>query len=346
MSHEKLLCTSLTILSVIILPFAVKHSERFLPSVTFTFEHVLSFVFKENILYTFLPYFQLLIDAWRELGYPEIDMNAESQLGVMLYQHTSRHGERLSTNGAFIRPIRRKRRNLTIRTQSHVTRVLIDPGTKHAFGVEYIRDGDYRITTVMARKEVILSAGSINSPKILMLSGVGPKEHLDYFGIQVIQNLRVGENLHDHVTIRGVIVSINKTAVTESDEQRMEDLQNYRQTRKGPLSATGPLQIGVFIETEYSEEKYAPDIQFSFDAANVMDYITNPTLEPNVQPLSYYDALNLRPIVLQPRSRGRILLNTTDPIWGAPLIYPNYFGDYRDLDILVAGNYIVKADTH
>jgi len=300
----------------------------------------------KHLLHTFLRHFQLLIDAWRELGYPEIDLNAESQLGVMLLQHTSRHGERLSTNGAFIRPIRRKRRNLTIRTQAHVTRILIDPQTKHAFGVEYIRDGDDRITTVRARKEVILSAGSINSPKILMLSGVGPKKHLDYFGIHVIQNLRVGENLHDHVTIRGVIISINKTAVTASDEQRMEDLQKYQQTRKGPLSSTGPLQVGVFTETEYSEEKDAPDMQLTFDSVSVMDYITNPTLEPNVQPLSYYDAFNLRPIVLQPRSRGRILLNTTDPIWGAPRIYPNYFGDLRDLETLVAGNYILKADTY
>jgi choline dehydrogenase len=280
---------------------------------------------------------RLLIDAWKELGYPEADMNADSQLGVMLYQHTSRHGERLSTNGAFIRPIRRKRRNLTIRTQAHVTRILIDQHTKQAFGVEYIRDGDDSITTVTARKEVILSAGSINSPKILMLSGVGPKKHLDYFGIHVIQNLKVGENLHDHVTIGGVIISINKTAVTASDEQRIEDLQKYRQNRKGPLSATGPIQVGVFIETEYSEEDDAPDIQLTFDSVSVMDYITNPTLQPNAQPLSYYDAINLRPIVLQPRSRGRVLLNTTDPIWGAPRIYPNYFGDYRDMKTLIAG---------
>ena len=304
------------------------------------------FIQAKHLIHTFLPYFQLLIDAWRDLGYPEIDMNADSQVGVMLYQHTSRHGERLSTNGAFIRPIRRKRRNLTIRTQAHVTRVLIDPRTKHAFGVEYIRDGEARITTVRARKEVILCAGTINSPKILMLSGVGPKEHLEYFGIHAIQDLRVGENLQDHVTVRGVIISLNKTAITASEEQRREDLEKYKHYRKGPLSSTGPLQVGVLIATEYSEEKDLPDVQYSFDAVSVKDYITNPTLEPNVQPLSYYDAINLRPIVLQPRSRGRILLNTTDPIWGAPRIYPNYFGDHRDLETLVAGNYMLKADTY
>lgn len=264
-------------------------------------------------------------------------MNAEQQLGVMLYQHTSRHGERLSTNAAFIRPIRRKRANLTIRTQAHVTRVLIDPRTKHAFGVEYIRDGGTKINTVRARKEVILSAGTINSPKLLLLSGVGPREQLQYFGIHVIKDLRVGENLQDHVTVTGVLISLNKTATTASDQQRMDDVYKFKHTRMGPLSSTGPLQVGVFTATEYSEYKDLPDIQYSFDAASVQDFINNPTLEPNVQPLAYYDAINVRPILLQPRSRGRVSLNTTDPIWGAPLINPNYFSDGRDLETMVAG---------
>jgi choline dehydrogenase len=285
---------------------------------------------------------QIIIDAWKALGYPEIDVNAESQLGVMLYQHTSRHGERLSTNAAFIRPIRRKRSNLTIRTQAHVTRVLIDPNTKHAFGVEYIRDGEATIRTVQARKEVILSAGSINSPKLLLLSGVGPKEQLEHFGIHVMQDLRVGENLQDHVTVTGVVISLNKTATTATDEQRVEDVSKYKHSRKGPLSSTGPLQVGVFTVTEYSDHKYLPDIQYSFDAVTVQDFISNPTLEPNVQPLAYYDAINVRPVLLQPRSRGRVSLNTTDPVWGAPLINPNYFGDRRDLETIVAGEYRSK----
>jgi choline dehydrogenase len=280
------------------------------------------------------------MDAWLELGYPNIDVNAVgTQPGVTLYQHTSRHGERVSTNVAFIRPIRRRRRNLTIRTQAHVTRVLIDPNTKHAFGVEYIRDNAAQIRTVRARKEVIICAGSINSPKLLLLSGVGPRKQLEYFGIPVIQDLRVGENLHDHVTIRDVIIYLNKTAITASERERLEDLKKYQQYRQGPLSSTGPLQVGAFTVTEYAEDKDLPDIQYSFDALGVRDYISNPTLEPNAQPLVYYDSINVRPIVLRPRSRGRITLNTTDPIWGAPLIYPNYFADRRDLETLVAGKH-------
>ncbi|KAJ9594658.1 hypothetical protein L9F63_027355, partial [Diploptera punctata] len=256
---------------------------------------------------------QVIVDSWKALGFPELDVNADSQIGVMVTQHTSRHGERLSTNAAFIRPIRRKRTNLTVRTQSHVTRVLIDPRTKHAFGVEYIRDGETNIRTVRARKEVIK------------------------FGIHTIQDLRVGDNLQDHVTISGVIFSLNKTATSASDDQRREDVQKYKATRKGPLSSTGPLQISVFAQTEYAESKYVPDVQMSFDAVSVQDFISNPQLEPNVQPLAYYDAINVRPIVLQPRSRGRVILNDTDPIWGPPLIFPNYFGEYPDLYVLVSG---------
>jgi choline dehydrogenase len=208
-----------------------------------------------------------------------------------------------------------------------------------------MRDGEAKIRTVRARKEVIISAGSINSPKLLLLSGVGPREQLEYFDIPVLQDLRVGENLQDHVTIRDVVIYLNKTATTVSDEERLEDLKQYKKYRNGPLSSTGPLQVGVFTITEYSEEKDLPDIQYSFDALSVSDYLTNPTLEPNAQPLAYYDALNVRPIVLRPRSKGRILLNSTDPIWGAPLIYPNYFADSRDLETLVAGKYSEKQ-TH
>lgn len=116
------------------------------------------------------------------------------QIGVMHLQTTSRHGERLSTNGAFIRPIRKRRKNLTILTEAHVTRIIFDKSRTHsrkllAKGVEFFHRKKLRRAT--AKKEVILSAGSINSPKILMLSGVGPKKHLESFNIEALLNLKV-----------------------------------------------------------------------------------------------------------------------------------------------------------
>ncbi len=132
-----------------------------------------------------------LIQAWREKGLDEVDFNADTQIGVMHLQSTARHGERLSTNGAFIRPIRRKRKNLRILTEAHVTKVLLKKSKDHqlvAYGVEFLYKN--KIRTASARKEVILSAGAINSPKILMLSGVGPQKHLTKMNIEVKKNLR------------------------------------------------------------------------------------------------------------------------------------------------------------
>lgn len=132
-----------------------------------------------------------LIRAWREKGLEELDLNAEQQIGVMHLQSTGRHGERLSTNGAFIRPIRKKRKNLKVLTEAHVTKVLIKQHKSHklvAYGVEFVYKDKLR--TAAARKEVILSAGAINSPKILMLSGIGPQKHLKKLNIEVKKNLR------------------------------------------------------------------------------------------------------------------------------------------------------------
>lgn len=178
---------------------------------------------------------------------PYVDVNAENQIGVTHLQSTARHGERMSTNKAFIRPIRKKRKNLTVHTDAHVTRVLIEK--KRAVGVEYLYKN--KIRTVFAKKEVILSAGSLNSPKILMLSGIGPKHYLEQMNIKVVKNLPVGRNLQDHVTSDGVVIAVKKTATDKPLYEKKEDAILYKKKRKGPLAATGPLQCGVFLQTKY-----------------------------------------------------------------------------------------------
>lgn len=104
------------------------------------------------------------------MGYEIRDINGEQQTGFALYQFTMRRGYRCSTAKAFINPVR-LRQNLHVALWTHVTRVLIDPDTRRAYGVEFIRDGVKK--TVLARREVILSAGTINSPQLLMISGTG-----------------------------------------------------------------------------------------------------------------------------------------------------------------------------
>jgi choline dehydrogenase-like flavoprotein len=126
----------------------------------------------------------------------------------MFPQGTIRRGTRCSTSKAFLYPAR-KRKNLHISLNSRVLKVVIDPVTKVATDVQFEKGG--RMYFVSAKKEIVLSAGSIASPQILMLSGVGPKDHLEEKGISpVIADLPVGENLHDHVGIIGMVFLISK----------------------------------------------------------------------------------------------------------------------------------------
>lgn len=146
------------------------------------------------------------IKAGMEMGYENRDINGESQTGFMLTQATIRRGSRCSTSKAFLRPVR-LRKNLDIIMHSQVTRVLFNKG-KRAHGVEFIRDG--KIHTVYARKEVILSAGAINTPQILMLSGVGPLDQMIAHNISQIADLPVGLNLQDHVGLGGLTFVVDE----------------------------------------------------------------------------------------------------------------------------------------
>ena len=110
-----------------------------------------------------------------DFRYDNRDINGEYQTGFMIAQGTTRRGSRCSTGKAFLRPAR-LRKNLHVAMESHVTKILIDPVTKRAYGVEFRREDKMHI--IRARKEIIVSGGAVNSPQLLMLSGVGPREHL------------------------------------------------------------------------------------------------------------------------------------------------------------------------
>ncbi|XP_074042109.1 glucose dehydrogenase [FAD, quinone] [Leptinotarsa decemlineata] len=279
-----------------------------------------------------------LLDAYQELGLKKIDQNTEHLIGTSLLQHTTRDGERMSTNKAFIRPIRNKRENLVVQTNAHVTRVLIDHETKAAYGVEYSQKG--KLVQALAKKEVILSAGTINSPVILMLSGIGPAHHLQENGIKVLKDSAVGFNLQDHTTIDGVVFRLtNYTSTLVDDEQLRQDIYKWKESQQGPLASTGPIQANAFVQTKYENSHDRPDIQISIDSVNADNFFTDPSLsyDTAVLPLPYYSGLMSRPILLNPESRGRILLNDTDPVFGTPLIYANTFTEEIDLLRMVEG---------
>nr|CAH7736971.1 unnamed protein product [Callosobruchus chinensis] len=121
----------------------------------------------------------VFVDAAQEAGFPYVDYNGKEQIGVSYIQATLRNGLRSEAENSYLRPVRHKR-NLKIRTGAHVTKILVRPDSKEAYGVEYRKNGV--MYKVLARKEVILSAGGLNSPQVLMLSGIGPKDHLEEMG--------------------------------------------------------------------------------------------------------------------------------------------------------------------
>lgn len=125
----------------------------------------------------------------------------------MKAQGTLRNGARCSTSKAFLRPVRH-RPNLHISINSRVLKIVIDPNTKQATAVRFDKQG--RVYEIKAKKEIILSGGSVNSPQLLMLSGVGPAEHLNALNIPVISNLRVGDNLQDHIALGGMVFTVDR----------------------------------------------------------------------------------------------------------------------------------------
>lgn len=278
----------------------------------------------------------MLTDAFNQAGLPIRDFNGAEQVGTMQSQAFSQDGQRMSANNAFIKPIRYKRKNLTVKVNSFVVKILLNGN--RAYGVKYIRNG--RTYKATARKEVILSAGPIRSPMILMQSGIGPRSHLEELGIKVVKDLPVGHNLHDHPTFDGILIVLpNETATTVTNEQLIESLFAYKdmEIKDGPLSGNGPVNSVAFIKTD--PDLPAPNIQFQHDVAQSWrEYIRGPSQYKSLSifPSCFYDGILSRTMLLTPKSRGQLWLNKTD-IYGHPKIDVNYFGDYRDLVAIIKG---------
>lgn len=264
--------------------------------------------------------------ALRHAGYESTDVNGHRQLGSMILQTTSLNGQRQSTNNAFIRPIRKNRPNLFIETEAYVTRIIIDPTTRKATGVEYTLTGQNNTKlTARAKKEIISSAGTIKSAQLLMLSGVGPADELQKHNIQLIRNATVGENLQDHLQFSGIYALLSNTTSTDTTFDRKKlDLELYQKSHTGPLSAMGISTVTAFAQTDLEDSYYAPDVQLSFTGMKFAD-------KSLTSVLAYYDAVNFYPLLLAPKSRGLLKLNESDPVWGAPLIYPGYLSNDADV---------------
>lgn len=279
------------------------------------------------------------LEGASELGYPVGDYNAPGSSSTFSrVQSTQKFGRRVSASTAFLENIK-NRRNFHVVEQARVTKVLIDKASMKAIGVEFVKNRKRRI--VRARKEVILSAGSLNSPQLLMLSGIGPEDHLKDIGVDVIRNLPVGRNLQDHFTMPGLVFTVNNTdTLTELKTQNIEALAEWWFEGGGILSIPGGVEGIGFVSSSVGSS----DIELLFingglnsgDTVRKSFGITDEFYNSVFSSIDNLETVSIWPIVLKPQSRGKILLKDKNPFhW--PLFYHDYFADTSDLDVLVDG---------
>ena len=295
------------------------------------------------------PLVDAFLEAGRILGSPTVDYNSPEQLGFGYVQTNTRNGRRLSSAKAFLRPNKR-RPNLHILPETIVTRVLIDKRTRNAYGVEYVRN---RLKNkVRARREVILSAGPIASPQLLMLSGVGPKKHLRSHGISVIQNLPVGQRLYDHITYPGLMVTINTTnvAINENRDGNVPNFLGWLQNGDTIVASPGGVEGIGYIKTPLSNEQGSiPDIEFiSLGGALTADggasgskavrrgmMISAELFDKAFGAIDNQEAWSVFPMLLHPKSVGYLELKDKNP-FSYPLLYGNYFTHRIDIATMIA----------
>ncbi len=259
---------------------------------------------------------EAIIAAGEELGVPRNDdFNGARQEGVGYYQLFTRRGWRCSSAVGYLRPAR-KRPNLQVRTEAHATRILFEG--RCAVGVEYLQGGEKREARA---REVILSAGAIQSPQLLQLSGLGPGSQLQALGIPVVADLPgVGENLQDHLQLR-LIYKVSKP-ITTNDQLaslfgRVRMGLDWIVSRQGPL-AVGINQGGLF--GRLMPESKTPDIQFHF--ATVSAEVAGGAPHP-------WSGCTFSVCQLRPESRGTVRLASRDPL-AAPSMQPNYLSTDTD----------------
>lgn len=265
------------------------------------------------------PSTRLFVQACVNAGIPRNHLaNVEFNDGVDYTMVTQRRGLRVSAAAAYLKPAM-KRPNLIVETGAMVERVLVD-GTA-ARGVIYSVGGGTR--TAIARREVILSGGSINTPQILMLSGIGPREHLEAVGVETRLDLPgVGSNLVDHLAA-GIIQRTDRTDTLIAAETPRQ-VANYLLRRKGLLTSN-IAEAHAFLRTR--PEIDGPDIELIFAPV--------PFHEHGQSDLGIH-GLTIGVILLQPRSSGSVRLASAEPTT-APLIDPRYLSEPADLDVLVDG---------
>jgi choline dehydrogenase-like flavoprotein len=276
------------------------------------------------------PLYEAWIAAGEASGYPfNPDYNGKQQEGFGRSQYTIRHGRRSSSASAFLKPAH-GRKNLTVAVNAQTTRITLN-GTR-ATGVEYVQNGAQNggVVRAEAAREVILAAGTFNSPQLLMLSGIGPAAHLREFGINVIADLPVGRNLQDHLGAYMFYRRKQPGAFHREmrfDRMAVSMIQAYL-FGSGPGTVV-PGGLHAFIKTR--PELAVPDIEFMFRGTAAKPHLWFPLVRP-----AFVDGFGIRPTLLHPDSRGELLLSSADPL-AAPRIVYRFFTAPNDLPTLREG---------
>jgi len=278
------------------------------------------------------PMSQAFVRAAQEVGIRRTDdPNGASQEGVFYHQVTQRKARRESASTAFLHPVI-KRRNLTVITGAEATRILIDNG--RATGLEYTAKGASH--TAYADSEVIISAGAINSPRLLLLSGIGPADELKAVGVDVVHDLPgVGKNLRDQVEV--YITREAAKPITYSGEDRWHravlHAVEYGLYRTGPATAT-ITEAGAFVNS--SDNVRSPDIQLHFLPAYVVwkDGARAAERIPG-------HGVTLLACNIRPTSSGEVKLVSADPKVN-PTVDPNYMETERDMEVAIEGFKVMR----
>lgn len=240
----------------------------------------------------------------------------------------------------------KNRSNLHVKKYSFVTRILIDETTIKAIGVEFV--SKRKKHRVFARKEIIISGGAINSPQLLMLSGIGPKEHLKDKNIPLIKHLPgVGENLMDHVALGSLSVLINDTNSLQLNKllDDPNNLNDFLINHNGVFTIPGGVEALAFLDLDQPgsvdghpnlELLLASGLFSSHDVIHTFFGMKTDIYDKVYRPTENMHGFVVFPMIMRPKSKGRLWLKDANP-FHYPLIDPNYFADETDLDVAVAG---------
>ncbi|KAJ8956109.1 hypothetical protein NQ318_016563 [Aromia moschata] len=274
----------------------------------------------------------IFLEANKQLGYTVTDFNSPEQIGVSIIQYNTKNGKRHDHGSAFILPFLH-RTNLEVLTESFVTKINIDPDTKDAQGVTFTHRG--KTLRVRANKEVILSAGAISSPHLLMLSGIGPQEHLRELGIPVVKNLQVGKTLRNHVQLHGLQFSSNLTVPHQTVIDQAEDYLKG----SGILTSSSGTHVLARYRSKVEKQPDYPDLElqcdFSYGFADMIGKLLG--LEQGLYntiwgTIPIANTIYLTPTLLRSYSVGRISLKSSSP-FDYPLIDSNLLSDLKNKDI-------------